>query len=193
MSRTLSTVPPSTAIRPRRHPDAPTPGSTIESHYAYCFGCGPRHPHGLDMVVTAGEDVSVLAEFGVSTEHQGAPGLAHGGLLTCAFDEALGAVQWMLRRPAVTGRLETDFLRPVPVGSRLHVTARATAIDGRKVYCEAKGRLGDAVGPLAVQAAAVFVQVELEHFLRYGRAAEVAAARADPTVRRQLEAFDVNP
>lgn len=193
MSPDLASVPPPGAVPPARHPEAPAPGSKIESHYAYCFGCGPRHPHGLDMVVTAGEDVSVTAEFVVGPEHQGAPGLAHGGLLTCAFDEALGAVQWMLRRPAVTGRLETDFVRPVPVGSRLFITARATAVKGRKVYCLAEGRLGDERGALAVQAAAVFVQVTLEHFLRSGRAEEVAAARTDPTLRRQLEAFDVNP
>ena len=30
----------------------------------------------------------------------------------------------LLRRPAVTGKLETDFLKPVPVGSTLHQRIR---------------------------------------------------------------------
>ncbi|MEY3098759.1 MAG: hypothetical protein RIS32_550, partial [Actinomycetota bacterium] len=61
--------------------------------------------------------MSITAQFTVTDLHQGAPGLAHGGLLSCAFDEALGKLMWLVREPAVTGKLETSFLAPVPVGS----------------------------------------------------------------------------
>ena len=76
-------------------------------------------------------------KFLVTENHQGAPGLAHGGLLTLAFDEALGKLMWLLRAPAVTGRLETDFLLPVPIGTELHILAEITGLAGRKVYSRA--------------------------------------------------------
>lgn len=193
MSRLPSTTPPPGAQAARRHPEAPSPGTAIPSHYEHCFGCGPRRRSGLHLRVSAGEDVSVHARFLVTGDHQGAPGLAHGGLLVAAFDEALGSLNWLLRAPAVTARLETDFLRPVPVGSALHITARCTGVSARKVYAAAEGRLDDPAGPLAVRAAALFVQVDIAHFTRHGRAEEIEAVRRDPSLHRTSQAFDVNP
>ena len=192
-ARVRSTVPPEDAPAPARHPDAPEPGTVLDSHYAHCFGCGERHPTGLHMHVTVGEEVAVTGEFVVTADHQGAPGLAHGGLLTAAFDEALGSLMWLLRTPAVTARLETDFLRPVPVGSTLHITAHASAVHGRKVFTEAIGRLGGADGEPAVRARALFVQVDIAHFTSHGRAEEIDAVRRDPDLHRTSEAFEVNP
>lgn len=145
------------------------------------------------MQVTVGEGVTMHGEFTVTENHQGAPGLAHGGLLGCAFDEALGSLTWLLRRPMVTGRLETDFLRPVPVGSTLHITARCLGISGRKIYTQAVGRLGGGGGPTAVRARALFIEVSLEHFREFGRAEDVAAAIQEAEVRHVVRAFEVNP
>ena len=190
MSGRLPTEPPDDASAPVRHPDAPAPGELIASHYALCFACGADHPAGLHMRLYADEGVSVRAELDVGEHHQGAPGLAHGGLLAAAFDEVLGALNWLVRHPAVTVRLETDFRRPVPVGTQLHLLARIRAVSGRKVYTHGEGRLGSPGGELAVTAAAVFVQVPLEHFTTHGRAADVrAAAVASGGVRR----WEVNP
>lgn len=169
------TTPGPGAVVPERHPDAVPPGTEIGSHYSQCFGCGMDHPTGLRMRVVAGEDLSLHATFEVGTAHQGAPGLAHGGILAAALDEALGALNWLLMRPAVTARLETSFLRPVPVGAVLALEARILGVEGRKVYTSAVGRLGSA-GPVAVSASALFVQVDLAHFRTHGRAQEVAEA-----------------
>lgn len=65
------------------------------------------------------KELDLSGKFTVTENHQGAPGLAHGGLLSLAFDEALGKLMWLIRTPAVTGRLETDFLLPVPMGRTL--------------------------------------------------------------------------
>jgi hypothetical protein len=54
-------------------------------------------------------------------------------LLTAAIDEILGSLNWLLAGPAVTGRLECDFRRPVPVGSRLHIDAEVVGVDGAVV------------------------------------------------------------
>ena len=189
----LPTTPPDDAVVPERHPDAPAPGEPIAAHYRWCVGCGEDHPSGLHMQVTAGEGLSLTATFEVGDHHQGAPGLAHGGMLALAFDEALGALNWLLRRPAVTGRLETDFRRPVPVGQTLHIRAEITGVSGRKVFTRAEGRLGSTDGPLAVTAAALFVIVGLEHFVDNGRQADVEAAQRDRGILDVGDRFEMNP
>lgn len=184
MSRVPPPWPPVEVEHPERHLDAPDPGTKLDPHYAHCFGCGDEVEHGLHLQAETGAGMTVLAQFTVTEAHQGAPGLAHGGLLACAFDEALGAtVGHLLRRPAVTGRLETDFLRPVPVGSTLHVVGTLDGIAGRKVYASADGRLDAPDGPVALRARALFVVVELSHFVEHGRAEDL----------RAVAQFDINP
>ncbi|MGE0817351.1 MAG: PaaI family thioesterase [Candidatus Nanopelagicales bacterium] len=189
----LPTTPPPDAVLPERNPNAPAPGEPIPSHYTRCFVCGDAHDAGLKLDVVAGEGLSLTGTFTVSEHHQGAPGLAHGGLLTAAFDDALGSLNWLLSAPAVTGRLETDFRRPVPVGSTLHIRAEVVGVKGRKVFTKAVGRLGSADGPVALTAAALFIQVPIEHFTANGRAEDVEKAREDRAVRRSVANLEVNP
>jgi acyl-coenzyme A thioesterase PaaI-like protein len=187
------TDPPADAVAPVRHQDAPPPGTNLGPHYTHCFGCGDQQPSGLHLQVFADEGVAVTAQFEVTAAHQGAPGLAHGGLLACAFDEALGSVNWLLRTPAVTGRLETDYLKPVPVGSVVYITARCVGVAGRKAYLRAEGRIGGPDGELVAKAAALFIQVKLTHFTEHGRPEDVAVVMADPDRHRSLRAFEINP
>ncbi|MEU5400545.1 PaaI family thioesterase [Streptomyces sp. NPDC005963] len=186
-------VPPADAIPPVRHPDAPAPGELLGSHYDHCFGCGGAQPHGLHLQARAGDGVSITAEFTVRPAHQGAPGLAHGGVLTSALDETLGSLNWLLRTIAVTGRLETDFVRPVPVDTQLFLQAEVTAVAGRKIYSSAVGRIGGPDGPVAVRAKALFIEVKVDHFIDNGRPAEIQAAMSDPDQIRRVRAFEVNP
>ncbi|MEU7100740.1 hotdog fold domain-containing protein [Streptomyces longwoodensis] len=185
--------PPADAVAPVRHPDAPAPGELLGAHYEHCFGCGGGQPHGLHLEARAGEGVTIAAEFTVRPAHQGAPGLAHGGVLASALDETLGSLNWLLRTIAVTGRLETDFVRPVPVGTTLHLQAEVTAVAGRKIYATATGRIGAPDGPVAVRADALFVEVKVDHFVQHGRDEEIQAAMSDPDQVRRARAFEVNP
>ncbi|GGU22227.1 PaaI family thioesterase [Streptomyces violascens] len=188
-----SLTPPADAIAPVRHPEAPAPGELLGAHYGHCFGCGDGQPHGLHLAARAEEGVRVTAEFTVREAHQGAPGLAHGGVLATALDETLGSLNWLLRVIAVTGRLETDFARPVPVGTVLHLEAEVTAVAGRKIYSRATGRIGGPGGPVAVRAQALFIEVKVDHFIDNGRPAEIQAAMSDPDQVRRARAFEVNP
>ena len=158
VSRVPPKWPPVEVESPAPHPDAPEPGTKLGPHYDQCFGCGDEVERRAAPADRDRQDSTIVAQFTVTEAHQGAPGLAHGGLLACAFDEALGStVGQLLRQPAVTGRLETDFLRPVPVGSTLHIVGKLDGIAGRKVYASADGRLerpgraGGAAGPGAVR------------------------------------------
>ncbi|KUO17632.1 PaaI family thioesterase [Streptomyces dysideae] len=185
--------PPADAVKPARHPDAPAPGELLGAHYGQCFGCGGEQAHGLHLEARAGDGVSLTAEFTVQSAHQGAPGLAHGGVLASALDETLGSLNWLLRTIAVTGRLETDFMRPVPVGTVLHLAAEVTAVAGRKIYSTATGRIGGPDGPVAVRADALFIEVKVDHFIDNGRPEEIREAMNDPDQARRARAFEVNP
>jgi acyl-coenzyme A thioesterase PaaI-like protein len=194
-SKRLPTEPPDDAVVPQRHADALAPGEEILSHYPRCFACGTDHAMGLHMRIYAEEGLSVSAEFEVTEYHQGAPGLAHGGLLAAAFDEALGALNWLVRVPAVTARLETDFTAPVPVSRIVHIDAHLDGIAGRKVYTHAIGRLDGPQGPIVLRSRALFLQVPMSHFQDHGRTEDVERTalerEASGTVPGAL--IDVNP
>lgn len=194
MSRVASTTPPEGAVIPQRHSKAPEIGTKIPSHFGHCFGCGELHPTGLHLVAHAGAGADLTAEFKVTENHQGAPGLAHGGLLSLAFDEALGKLMWLIRSPAVTARLETDFLKPVPMGTTLHITARITGQVNRKVYTAAEGRLGGADGEIAVRAAALFVIVPMSHFLENAPKEYLEHIAKTPEILAFVDPeFEINP
>ncbi|GAC1332572.1 MAG: PaaI family thioesterase [Mycobacteriales bacterium] len=165
---------------PRPAPGAPPPGTVLDQHFDGCFGCGQAVAGGLHLRVTTGEGVRVMAEFLVEAAHQGAPGLAHGGVLSAAFDETIGALLRLLCTPAVTRRLETDFLHPVPVGSTLHIAAWCVRVEGRKIFSEAEGHLGAPDGPLALRAKALFVAVPLAHFSTHGTGDGTSIANYNP-------------
>ncbi|MHA6763305.1 PaaI family thioesterase [Streptacidiphilus sp. PAMC 29251] len=191
-SRPPLTPPPDAAV-PVRHAEAPAPGALIDPHYEHCFGCGPQQPNGLRLAATAGSGVDVFAEFTVGPAHQGGPGLAHGGVLVAAMDDALGTLNWLLHTASVTARLETDFARPVPVGATLFIHTWVDAVAGRKIYCQGEGRLEGPDGPLAISARALFVQVTLDHFTTHGRPEDIRAAMENPDVFKRARAFEVNP
>ena len=194
MARIPSTTAPEGSPIPERHPKAPAAGSKIPSHFGHCFGCGELHPTGLHLVAYAGEGLDITAKFTVSENHQGAPGLAHGGLLSLAFDEALGKLMWLLRAPAVTGRLETDFLKPVPMGSTLHITAEITGQVNRKVFTSAIGRLNSPDGEIAVRAAALCIIVPMDHFMNNAPKEYLAQMAKTPELMAFVDpTFEINP
>ncbi|HVW39867.1 MAG TPA: PaaI family thioesterase [Amycolatopsis sp.] len=169
------------------HPDAPGPDTKLQVHYDECFGCGNLET-GLHLQSTMGARSRVFSQFTVTEAHQGAPGLAHGGLLACAFDEALGAtVGNLLQRPAVTGKLETDFLRPVPVGSTLFIVATVDGVAGRKIYASADGHLDSEDGPVALRARSIYIEVPVEHFTTHGH------PNALEKFRQTKDGWDINP
>ncbi|MGW7276316.1 PaaI family thioesterase [Streptomyces sp. NPDC054864] len=157
-------------------PDARTPGSPVTAgqpriqlphapDHLSCFGCGPDVPAGLGLHVTDTDGQGITAELTLADVHQGAPGIAHGGIVAAVLDEATSLAVWhVLNRPNVTGRLEIQFLAPVPLGRPLRLRATCTAVHGRKAYVTAELRPGGPDGPLAATAAAVYVAVPADHF-----------------------------
>ncbi len=81
-----------------------------------CFGCGPAHPHGFHMHFTREGD-HVVTRFTPSFDHQGAPSMMHGGLVTTVADE-LGAWTLVLLRSrfGFTTSMDCKFKSPIRVG-----------------------------------------------------------------------------
>lgn len=145
------------------------------------------------MQLVAGEGLTVTGRFAVSEHHQGAPGLAHGGIVGLAMDEVLGGLGWLLRTPMVTGRLQVEYVRPVPVGTDLALYAQVDGIDGRRIFSQARAHAGSADGQLLARAYAVFVAVPIEHFRTHGRADEVDAAVRAAGTDPSATPWAVNP
>jgi acyl-coenzyme A thioesterase PaaI-like protein len=103
-------------------------------------------------------------------EHQGGPGLVHGGIVGAALDEACGLLATWHRFPTVTARIAVRYRKPVPINRELTLTARVLGSRGRTVDVGGELRDGD---ELLASAEGIFLHVPLEHFLTTpeGRAA----------------------
>jgi acyl-coenzyme A thioesterase PaaI-like protein len=108
--------------------------------YQRCFVCGQRNPFGLHLVFRVEGD-SVVADFQPREEHQGFPGVVHGGIVAAVLDESLGRTSLLGEHPewTMTGRLEVRYRRYVPYGPLLRVRARLTM--ERRSAMQATGKL----------------------------------------------------
>jgi acyl-coenzyme A thioesterase PaaI-like protein len=120
--------------------------------------------------------VTYATEVTFGSRHQGGPGIAHGGIVGAALDEACGLLATWHRFPAVTARIAIRFRKPAPINRPLRVTAKVDADRGRRIEISAELRDGD---ELLAEADGAFFHVPLEHFLATpeGRAAGEAWAR----------------
>ncbi|GHO53938.1 PaaI family thioesterase [Ktedonobacter robiniae] len=100
--------------------------------YQLCFVCGQRNPYGLKMVFRLDGD-TVVSDFRPEAEHQGFPGVIHGGIVAAVLDEALNRTTMLTDTPAwtMTGRLDVRYRRYVPYGPLLRVRAKLGLQRGR--------------------------------------------------------------
>jgi acyl-coenzyme A thioesterase PaaI-like protein len=112
------------------------------AHHELCFGCGVANLFGLQMEVEPAGDggEGVTGRFFLKQDHQGPPGLAHGGVLACALDEAMALCLHGEGTLAMTGRLEVDFRAPAAVGTFVRVDARVERREARRLELSAEAR-----------------------------------------------------
>lgn len=155
---------------PARTARFPQPGEQVPRHWSKCFGCGDDQPAGMSMTFLAGEGLEVTARLEVSRKYEGGPGVIHGGVLSAAFDEAQGIACQSATAAVVTGHLEIDFARPIPLGSVLEIHAWVEGTVRRKVYTSAEARIieGPGADPDVVVATsrALFLTITSEHFVK---------------------------
>ncbi len=97
-----------------------------------CFGCSPSHPIGFHLEFDREGD-EVTTRFTPGEQHQGPPGILHGGLVTTLADElAAWTIVALKGRLGFTAALEGRFSRPLRIGREVLGTGRIAA-DGPRV------------------------------------------------------------
>ena len=142
--------------------DRPDEITLPKFHLPWCFGCGPDNAQGLGLTPRLEGD-KVVADIEFSPWFQGGPGVVHGGATAAFLDDLMGFVLLAHLIPSVTARLETNYLRPIPLGITMRGEAWLAERDGRKLWVEAVGE--DHRSPY-VEAPALFLPVSEDHFTK---------------------------
>lgn len=131
--------------------------------YQRCFVCGQRNPFGLKLVFRQ-EAESIVADFQPREEHQGFPGVLHGGIVAALLDETLGRTSLLSEHPAwtMTGKLEVRYHRYVPFGPLLRV--RATLENARRKMLQARGvlTLAEDESTILAEATGIFLPLQTD-------------------------------
>lgn len=167
-------------------PSGPHPTLTPLSHGAlnHCFGCGLDNPAGLRLRFFIDADQNIVCRVRLAGRFAGPPGHAHGGIIATLLDEAMSKVNRARGVVAMTRALDVQYLKPVPLGQPLTLTARHSGTSGRRHHTHAT--LADASGHTLATATATFVTVppELLHRLQsFGQASEKSRGRRSPSRR----------
>jgi acyl-coenzyme A thioesterase PaaI-like protein len=122
-----------------------------------------------------------VARFGITCppDHEGGPGVAHGGWTAGVLDEVLGHVPLLHDRLSVTGTLTVRFERPVPIGRPLEARAWVDCREARKWSLAGELALGSS-GAVLARANGIFVlRDQTTHFADFARwlAEQEAAGR----------------
>ncbi len=125
-----------------------------------CFVCGLENPIGLKMAFYEDALGRVIARFTPDTEHEGYPGVVHGGIVTALLDEALSRAAIAKGRWVVTARLNIRFRRPTPTAMPLTVIGEI--VECKKRTVEARASIVLANGQISAQATGTFVEIPSE-------------------------------
>lgn len=125
-----------------------------------CFVCGLENPAGLHLHFYESAPGEVTAHYTVQEQHQGYPGIVHGGIVAAMLDEVTGRVHMGSTtnpRFMFTARLDVRYRKPVPVGEPLRLVG--VAGDSKSRTATAKGYLYGPEGDLLAEAEAILINV----------------------------------
>jgi acyl-coenzyme A thioesterase PaaI-like protein len=125
----------------------------------YCFGCGDLNPSGLKLEFRF-EGNKAVADFLPRDEHQGYPGIVHGGVTAAALDEAMGWAMYGVGVWAVTGKMEVRFRQPLPLHKRARVSGEVVRNRGR--WLQLRGEIRSEDGKLMADSYGLFMRVPEE-------------------------------
>jgi acyl-coenzyme A thioesterase PaaI-like protein len=144
--------------------------------YNPTFGAG--NPSAPPLALHPQPDGSMLGTCTLGPAFEGPHTFAHGGVSAMLLDEVLGRSTVPDAHPGVTAGLEFSYRAPVPLGTPLHLRARVTSVEGRKVRAEGVLTTADDESTVLVEARGLFIR------LRPGQAEQLAPAVPDPGARR---------
>ncbi len=150
-----------------------------------CFLCGTENPIGLKLSFYDDGQDRAIAHFTPRDEHQGFPGVLHGGIISALLDEAIGRTLVRLDIWAMTVELRVRFLKPIPLGERLTVVGELVKLRSRTM--EGRGEIIRSDGSVAATAEAKYILLTEEqldnyrHELQYWRVVPKEGAEQDDT------------
>jgi uncharacterized protein (TIGR00369 family) len=98
-----------------------------------CFVCGPDNPDGMHLKFILDEArQTFVCNFRLSNRYVGPPGHAHGGIIACILDDAMGKVNKLHHVIALTKEMTVEYLKPVPLHKPLRVEGREVSVHGRQ-------------------------------------------------------------
>ena len=122
-------------------------------------------------------DGGVEAEAVLGPPYEGPPSYVHGGMSALVLDQVLSAAAHAVGLWGMTGRLELDYRRPVPLGTALLVRAAVGDSRGRRVAIAGSIALAEAPDQPLVQARGMWVTPRPEQVEQYFSAITDAAGR----------------
>ncbi len=122
-----------------------------------CFVCGIENSIGLKLRFYTDDEGRCITRFQPREEHQGYPGHLHGGVISTLLDETMGRVLTHQNVFALTGRLEINFRKPVPMDQELSVVGELTRSRSRAY--EAKGEIRLSDGTLLVEGNGLYIRI----------------------------------
>lgn len=111
-------------------------------------------------------DGSVETALVCRADHEGGPGVAHGGWTAAMFDEVTGHVTMLNRRLAVTGSMTVTYVKPVPIERPLAARAWVVRKEERRWFVQGELVLAS-TGALLGRAEATMVLRDPGHFERH--------------------------
>lgn len=128
-----------------------------------CFGCGGANERGMQLTFEQDDAARrIRGVFKIASEFQGGPGFVHGGIVATLLDEVMAKVSRFEKDYAVTGALNVEYVKPVPVGENLTVEGWETGREGR--IRTRQGEIRDAAGKVLARGTGRFVEVDPEKF-----------------------------
>jgi uncharacterized protein (TIGR00369 family) len=139
----------------------PVPGHEVKQHVYgnNCFGCGPDNESGLHLEFHLNEERQRFECFFVLPHRfEGPPAHSHGGIIASILDEAMGKVSKLRSIIAVTGTMQVNYIRPVPLATPLVTEGWEVGVNGREHFRAAEIR--NARGEVLATATGTFIEVD---------------------------------
>jgi acyl-coenzyme A thioesterase PaaI-like protein len=107
-----------------------------------CWVCGQANKDGLRIPFHRDGEHGAKADYTSRVEHDGWPGVLHGGITFALMDEALAWALFFQGIRGVTARAETSFKRPIRTGTPLAIRGWTTTRRRRLITAQAEIRSG---------------------------------------------------
>lgn len=149
-----------------------------------CFACGLKNKSGIRASFYEMENDELIALFNTTDEHQGYPGIVHGGISSMILDETIGRAI-LVKHDDIWGytvELNVKYIKPVPLCEEVRVAARITKDDDR--FFEGTGEILLKNGEVAVTGYGKYKKLPFDKLIKDKRDLigwEIVAHADDPT------------